>query len=255
MLAFFLLANQKALAFTSTGSATETSPPPTSVQPQVQELKDRLATFTAQQKSMQTKAIYGTVKSISVSNFVVETETKDIKIDLADDIKVAQIINGKRTVLTIDDIGKGDIVTVFGEYDASIDLLKAKAVFIQSPPPLHVIGKVTAIDRKQYTETVQTGDNQSYTVDIETGTRTTAWSFDQGIYKSGFSKTGIGDFVQVVAVSEPKLPPTRVSARRILDLGDLSKPLPASTPTPASEATPSSTPKSIKSTPAPTPSH
>lgn len=247
VLSLFLV-NGKVLAETGTSSAETTTPTPT-VQPKIQELKDRLATFAAQQKTVSTKAIYGTVKGTSISNFVVETDTKDIKIDLADDIKVAQMINGKRTKLTTDDISKGDIVTVFGDYDSSIDLLKAKAVFIQSASPLRVIGIVTGIDRAEYIETVAV-DKDSYAVDIETDTKTTGWSPDKGIFKYGFSKAAVGDFVQVVAVPEPKQPPTRVSARRILDLGNLKNPLPTSTPTPT--ASPSATPKTTsKTTPTP----
>lgn len=236
-----LILTPSVAAATATPSANTDQDTPTPTKPQqIEELKERLATKVAQMRQSEKRAIFGTIKSTSISSLVLETTTKDIKIELDDAIKVAQIIKGKRTELTIDDVDTGDVVTVFGDYDPTVDLLKAKIIFIQGTLPLRVIGNITAVDKNNYTLTLVNPNNQAFIIDIETDTKILAWTADKGLARSGFSKTGAGDTVQVLALPEPKQT-TRVSARRILNLGNLVNPTPTPTPTP--EASPSATPK------------
>ncbi len=238
-------------AQTSTRSAT----PTTSKDKQIEDLKDRIATKVAELSQTQRRAIFGTVKSVSVSTATIETQTKDIKIELTDDITIIQVIKGKRTELTTDDLAKGDIVSVFGEHDATLDLLKAKVIFIQDELPMHAAGVVTEINKTAFTLTVQPLEGPSVTVDIEKFTKTNIWD-GKNIVKGGFSKIQIGDSVHVV-VSPVAKTENRISADRILDLGNMSgqpRPTPteASTPSPSPKATPTSKP-TPKATPSPTP--
>ncbi len=223
---------------------------PTNESKQLEDLKERLATKVAELRRSEKRAIFGTVKSTSLSSFIVETKTKDVKIELTDDIKVAQMIKGKRTKLTIDDVAKDDVVTVFGDYDTTLDLLQAKAVYIQSTPPIRVNGQVAAVNKKEYTLDVISPDGQTYIIDIETDTKMLLWTQNNGFAKLGFSKLTIGDTVQIVALPEPKQT-TRVSAHRILNLGNLSGTTPTPTPTtavtPTGKTTPANTPKTSPS--------
>src|SRR3989344_8178245 len=68
---------------------------------QIENLKDRLATKVAELRQTQRRAIAGTVKKVEVSTLTIETETKDIKIDLPDEITVIQYLKGVRTLLSI----------------------------------------------------------------------------------------------------------------------------------------------------------
>lgn len=215
----------------------------------LENLKDRLASAASQLQQSQKRAIYGTVKSTSVSTITVETATKDVKIELTDEIKVAQIIKGKRTDLTTDDIEKGDVVTVFGDYDSTLDLLKAKLIFIQAAPPERMYGVVSDVDKKNYTITVTTPEEKSIIVDIETTTKNALWDKTSGTAKGAFSKYTPGDTVFVLATSDPKVK-DRVSAIRVLDIGNLSGATPTPTPAPTKAASPSAT---VKTTPKPTP--
>lgn len=223
----------------------------------IDQLKQRLATKVAELRTVVKRAMSGTVKTVSVASATVETSTKDIKIELGDTVSVAQIIGGKRTTLTTDQISAGDPITVFGTYDETLDLLKAQFIFIESSVTTqHVSGTVTDIDQKNFTATIETPEGRSIIVDIEKVTKTSSWSATDGIVKSGFSKVSLGDTLHVAGTAEPKKD-GRMSALRILDLGNLSGVKPTTTPTSTPEAsdsaTPKSTSKSAKSAPSPTP--
>lgn len=237
------------LAATATSSATK----PTG-QTNLEDLKERLATKVAELRDIITRALSGTITSVSISSAMIETTTKNYKIEFEDEIKVAQIINGKRTDLTIDDIDKNDRVTVFGSYDTTLELLKAKFIFIESNKVLtRIIGTITDIDREGFALTIQTIDEKIMTADIEKTTKATGWTAENGIVKSGFSKMAIGDTVHVIGTLDPKND-TNVSAARILDLGNLSGEItPTVTLAPSPESTSSATPKpTLKATAKPT---
>jgi hypothetical protein len=219
-----------------------------SAQQKLDNLKDRLASAATQLQQSQKRAIFGTVKSTSVSTITVETSTKDIKIELTDNIKVAQVIKGKRTDLTTDDISKDDTVVVFGDYDSNLDLLKAKIIFIQDALPSRIFGSITAVDKKDYTITVATSGAQSYVVDIETTTKNILWDKANGTAKGAFSKYAVGDTVSVLGTPNAKIV-NRLSALRILDVGNLSGKASTPTPTQSVAASPSAT---LKVTPKPT---
>lgn len=229
-------------------TSTQNQPSPTSDKAkQIEDLKERIATKVAQLSQTQRRAIYGSVKDVSIATATIETKVKNVKIELTDDIKVIQILKGKRTNLTTDNLSKGDLVTVFGQYDATLDILKAKVIFIESPLPAHVSGIVTGLDKVAYTVTVKNSDGTVYTIDIETFTKTSLWD-GQTITKAGFSKIQIGDTVHVTG--SPEKQENRISADRILDLLPLST---ATRPTVTSTQPPTPSP-TAKSTPsAPTP--
>lgn len=254
MLVIVLLAYPTSKALAQTPIATSTATPKAAVNAQLEELKDRLATKVAELRDIVRRAVTGTVKTVSISSATVETKTKDIKIELGDDIVVTQVINGKRTPLTIEDLAKDDRVTVFGSYDATLDLLKARVIFIESSRVVErITGTVTDVDQKAFTITVQTLGGTTVIVDIEKATKTVVWTKTDGVAKGGFSKILTGDTVHVTGTAVPK-EENRLSALRILDIGNLSS---AQTPTatiaPTPVASDAATPKvTVKPTTKPT---
>lgn len=218
---------------------------------QLEELKIRLATKVAELRSVVKRAMYGSVKSISLTSATVETKTKDIKIELTDDVSVSQIISGKRVNLDLDTLEVKDAVTVFGTYDETLDLLKAQYIFIESAvQTTRVKGTVANVDAEEFSLIVNTAEGRSITIDIEKSTKTTIWTASGGIVKGGFSKIKVGDTVHVVGSPVAKTE-NHISASRILDLGNITGAAGTpSTPT----ATPSATLKvtaTPKATPAP----
>ncbi|MEK7577206.1 MAG: hypothetical protein AAB492_01130 [Patescibacteria group bacterium] len=222
------------------------SPNPTitqASQKSLEDLKERLATKVAELRNVVTRAISGTVFSVSVSSGVIETTAKNYKVEFEDELSVAQILNGKRTELSLEDIEKGDLVTVFGSYDGTLELLKAKFVFIESKKVYtRVIGTITNIDKEAFAITILTQDGKTMTSDIEKTTKAFSWSTTDGIVKSGFSKMIIADTVHVIGTLDPKKD-TNVSAIRILNLFDLSGVAPTATLAPSPTSTASATPK------------
>lgn len=227
-----------AVSPTPTAAATPSATPAGTAQ--LDALKERLATKVAELRSVVKRAMNGVVKTVSVASATVETDTKDIKIELGDNVKVAQMIRGKRTELTTDDLAKDDPITVFGTYDETLDLLKAQYIFIENKTPLqHVSGSVTASDEKAFTVSVKTREGRVLTIDIEKDTKTSVWTKADGIAKAGFSKIAEGDTVHVTG-TDVAGKENRIRALRILDLGNLSGAAP--TPTPEASASASSTP-------------
>lgn len=233
----FLMIHSCVFAATATPTSLPSSqqsntPTPTTEKSQkIEDLKDRLATKVAELRQKERRAMYGTVKSISVSTMHIDMETKDIKIELTDDMKVFQILKGKRTTLTVDDIAKNDRVTVFGEYDTTLELLRAKVVFIENTQIEHISGVITDVNKKDYTITITTQQDVPYVIDYETSTKLSVLSTSEGLSKGGFSKLISGDTVFItgtLVLNKDK----RISALRIVNIGNFTGEKPISTPTP-----------------------
>lgn len=204
---------------------------------QIESLKERLATKAAQLRQIQRRAIVGMVKSTSVSTVSVETLTKEIKIELTDEIKVIQYLKGKRTILTTDDISKDDWVVVFGEYDVTLDILKAKVIVIFTPSKfIRRSGVISDIDKTTFTISLTSPENLPLAVDFEKSTQTQVWDKSKGLVKGGFSKLSIGDTIHVVGLEAKS---GNISASRIINLGNLTG---AATPTTIPSPTPTLTP-------------
>lgn len=212
---FILLLTVLSAISSSVFAATGT---PSATTQKIEDLKDRIATKVAQLKTTQRRAVYGTVKSVSITNFTVETTSRDLKIELTDDITVIQYLKGKRTLLTPENISKGDTVVVFGQFDTTLDLLTARIVFIQGALPQHTAGVVTLKNDKEFTLKVTTPQGQAVLIDIEKTTKAILWDREKKeLVKSGFSAITTGSTVHIMGSLVPKQE-DRVSADRILVL-------------------------------------
>lgn len=212
----------------------------------IENLKARLATKVAELRSVVKRAISGPLKTISLTSATIETKTKDIKIELTDDVSVAQNIKGKRTSLTADDLSEKDMVTVFGAYDETLELLKAQYIFIENgPPPDRVAGVVADVDAEDFVLTINTPEGRSIQVDVERATTTNTWTKENGIEKSGFSKITVGDTVHVRGTTNLKKA-NRLTASRILSLGNITGAAATQVVTPTPSLTPSSTPTPVE---------
>lgn len=242
----------RAATVSPTASASATPTAQDKKLTQMDDLKERLATKVAELRQSQKKAIYGTVKSITISTLTIETKTSDVKIELTDAIQVFQTLKNKRTELSIEDVDTGDTVVLFGDYDTSLDLMKTKVIVIQNPIPEKVYGRVTAVDTKEFTISVETAEKQTYVIDIERYTVVSAFTPSAGVAKSGFSKIETGATVFVSGTKNTKID-NRLSADRILNIGNMSGETPTPTEDPSQTASPSATPIiSKKITPTPT---
>jgi len=246
VITFIVLPMHNVVAQDATPSAT-----PTAASAQLEELKVRLATKVAELRSVVKRAMYGTVKSVSLTSATVETKTKDIKIELTDDVTVSQVVSGKRVNLDAEDLEVDDPITVFGTYDETLDLLKAQYIFIESATSYtRVAGIVADVDDEDFVLTVNVSDGRSILVDIERTTKTSEWTKENGVAKSGFSKISVGDTVHVTGTPAAK-EDNRLTAVRILDLGNITGS--AGTPTTTTAVTPAASRSATpRATPRPT---
>jgi hypothetical protein len=220
------------------------SPTSSTLDSKIEDLKVRLATKVAELRKTSPKAISGTISSVSISSITVDTTTKSMKIDLADSIKVFQILKGKRTALSTDDVDKNDQVTIFGDHDSTLDVLKANIIFIEAAKqPQRIHGFITEINKKDNSISMKGLDGTVYTVDIETTTKTLSFTMADGIEKSGFSKMETGMFVSVFGLPDSKTP-NYFSAVRILHMDAKPQATLTISPTisPTTPSTPSATP-------------
>lgn len=234
----FLIALLLLLPSVALGATPSASPTPAKNDNQVKidTLKERLATKVAELRKSSPKAVYGSVTQVSVSTLTVDTAQKAMKIELNDDIVVYQILKGKRTKLAVDDVAKNDVVTIFGDYDETLDILIAKYIFIEATTtPKRIHGFVSSVDKKTNTFVLKGIDNANYTIDVESTTKTQEWSKEAGLVKSGFSKLAVGNFVSVWGTEDSKIP-DQYEAIRILIV---KTGLPETTPT--SQVTPKTT--------------
>jgi hypothetical protein len=205
-------------------------------------LKERLATKVAELKKTSPKALYGSVTQTSISTLTVDTAQKAVKIELYDDIGVYQILKGKRTKLAVDDVAKNDIVTIFGEYDETLDIVTASYIFIEaSSEPKRIHGFITSIDKKTNMFVLKGVDGTNYTIDVESATKTQEWTGDGGVVKSGFSKLVVGNFVSIWGTEDEKIPDQYEAIRILLIKSDTQVVNP--TPLVLQKASPSATPK------------
>lgn len=208
-------------AQTATPSATVKPSQSSTASAQLEDLKARLATKVAELRTVVKRAMFGTVKSVSVSSATVETKTKDIKIELTDDVTVAQNVSGKRTTLSLEDLAPKDDITVFGTYDETLDLLKAQYIFIETKTnTVRLSGIVADVDTEEFAVTFNTKEGRSVVAEIEKGTKTVVWSAESGIVKGGFSKLAVGDTIHITGVPVAKKE-NHYSAVRVLDLGNI----------------------------------
>lgn len=244
--------HQTVHAQTATPTATVKPAQSSTASAQLEELKARLATKVAELRTVVKRAMFGTVKTVSVSSATVETKTKDIKIELTDDVTVSQNINGKRTTLSLDDLEPKDEITVFGTYDETLDLLKAQYIFIENiSTVVRLSGIIADVDTEEFAVTFNTKEGRSITADIEKGTKTVIWNRESGIVKGGFSKLTVGDTIHITGTPVAKKE-SHYSAVRVLDLGNITGAASTPTITNTIEASPSATTKPTpKATPAP----
>ncbi len=264
-LVFTLACVQSSITYAQTKSSptptenTDTSLTPTdsTKNKQIEDLKSRLATKVAELRQTTKRAFFGTVKSKTVSTITIETKTKDLKMELTDDIKIMQYIKGAKTTLTHEDLEKGDIVTVFGDYDATLDLLNATYIFVETTnETVRTSGTITAMDEKAFTFKLSAADGAIYTINYEKTTKGTRWTKDGDFEKIGFSSLNEGETIFLVATKVPKKE-EELSGIRVLSLGNLTGAKATPTPEPDKNATPSATPEespktTTKVTPKPT---
>ena len=211
----FGLLHQAVFAIT-TPAPTQSGPTPTpvvsTVEQQINNLKDRIASRVAQLNLVEKKGIIGTVSDVSETQITVTDIKGDTRLIDVDELTKFSSPSAKSS-FGISDITKGSTIGVIGLYNKDSRRLLARFVDVLNLPQV-ITGGILAINKDNFTFTLTTVKSDTTTVSVEDITKTLSYTNASGLTRSGFSKLAVGQRVFVVgfpdATNANTLLPTRV---------------------------------------------
>lgn len=237
---FFSLFTLYFLLFTS---AAQAAPTP-KAESAITELKERIASRVAQLQLVEKRGIVGVVNNVTNTQLTLIDVRKDTRLIDVDEFTKFASPSAKGS-FGISDIAKGETVSIIGLYNKQSRHLMARFVDVVRMP-MFLSGAVEKVDAKTFTLTVATTNNENFTVDVTTTTKTQSYAKETGLVRSGFSKVALGQRIFVVGFPNLK-EASKVSALRLIHFSSLPhnqninispKPSPTEAPTPLSGATP-----------------
>lgn len=198
-----------------TSSATASSSPTVAIDKDIQILKDKIANKVSEIRKQNNKAISGFVLSIdgNAMKLSASGEVNQVKFD--DTLtKVFQVLGTTKKEIKTENIKKNDYAIVSGVVADSI--ITANVVFIDENF-LVDSGKITEINKDSYNIKVLTSDKNTYSLDIETGTKQYMINIKTLLKETiGFSKLKEGDTVHFVVKKTGSEKDNNYSAYKIL---------------------------------------
>lgn len=182
--------------------AQPTATPSGSVeQKEIQNLKEKIATKVAELRKKGQKAIAGSVSNVGGQSLEIKREdesTYEVKIDEAL-TKIYRIVGASKKEVALKEIKKGAYIIATGPViDKTImanSLYQDEQFFVK-------VGKITEINKSDYSLKVLTTDKDTITLDIEQTTKQQMVNIKTlGIEKTGFSKFKEGDTIHFVVKS------------------------------------------------------
>jgi len=134
----------------------------------------------------------------------------------------------------ISDITIGTKISVIGLYNKQSKRVLARFVNTENLPTF-LTGVISEIDKVNFTVNVVSENKKVNIIDIESITKTSSYSEEDGIVKLGFSKLAIGDRIHVVGFDNIK-EKNRISATRVLVFPKLPKNPKIETPSASSDS-------------------
>ncbi len=184
----------------------------------ISDLKERIASRVAELNLVEKRGIIGTVTEVSDTQVTMTDIDRDIRIVNLDEISKFTSASQKDS-FGISDITKGTKLSVIGLYNKQSRKLLGRYVntFII---PVFINGQVISMNDDEFSIKVLSEDGKETTVDIETVTKTSTYTKEDGVQKAGFSKITPG--IRVIIFGFPdKKNPRRVIASRALLLAEL----------------------------------
>ncbi len=191
-----LLAGQSVVAQTPP-TASASASPTVVVDKDIQKLKDKIANKVSEIRKENNKAISGFVLNIDGNNMKLDN-TGDVNQVKFDDTltKAFRVLGTTKKEIKTSDIAKGDYAIVSGV--VADNVITANVVLIDENF-LVDSGKITEINKDTYNIKVLTSDKNTYSLDIETGTKQYMINIKTLVREViGFSKLKEGDMVHFV---------------------------------------------------------
>lgn len=188
------------------------------IEEQINSLKDRIASRVAQLKLVDKRGIIGTVTDVSETQITLNDSLGNTRFVDVDELTKFASPSAKDS-FGISDITRGSTVGVLGLYNRDSRRILARFVDVLFMPTT-VQGAVGAIDVKNFTITIIKSDNSTLAVDIADITKTSSFTKDGGLIKSGFSKIIQGERITVTGFFD-KNNAGKIIASRVIIYPDL----------------------------------
>ena len=186
------------------------------IEPEIKDLKEKIATKVAELRKKSQKPIAGTVAEISDKTIKISSEDLDeYEVKTDDSLTKYYQIGTTYKELKFADLKKGDYIIVTGPLlDKSVD---ANVIYRDESYTV-VSGKITIVDKDNFLVKVTTISKDNYVFDIEKKTRQEILNIKTlEIDKATFSKIKEGDTIHIAAKKDPKIKEEgRFSAIRFL---------------------------------------
>ncbi len=182
----------------------------------IEQLKEKVANKVTEIRRKNNKAVAGTVVTKNAGNLRIKTnEDVEYEIKLDDALtKYFQILGVKKQEIEVEDIEVGDYAIVTGvQADNSIT---ANTIFIDERF-LVMTGKISQVDKENFTLTVVTTAKEQIDLDIESSTKQSMVNIKTNEAEvSGFTKIKEGDTIHFVVSRPLNSKEGSYSARKVL---------------------------------------
>jgi hypothetical protein len=204
-------------ATTPSPSPTPTNVPKISEDPKnidiLNELKNKIASKVAQLNLVQRKGTIGTITSISGTQIIIkDIHEQEIILDVDELTKFSS--PAAKTSFGISDLTNGSVIDVLGLYNKQSKHILVRFIDVITLPR-YIHGQIASIDKENFVVTVISEGGKMTPIDIETITKTSVYTKEEGKQKGGFSKIKQGGHITVVGYANVK-DKKRIVASRIL---------------------------------------
>ena len=183
----------------------------------MQELKDKVAEKVEELKDQKKQAVSGVVQEMTDGAIsILNSDSEKVEVEVDDTLtSFYEVVGSKIKEITLDDISKGEYIFITGPEIG--ETVTANAVY-KDTQYLVMSGKITEVNKDDFTIKIVTVDKSNYVLDIEKRT-------DQNLLdiktletdSIGFSKIKEGDAIHVVVEGDPEKPDqTRFTAIKFL---------------------------------------
>lgn len=190
------------------------TPTNTDLQQKAQKLLELVASDAARLNLTEKRGIIGAVTDSASTQITVDDvhgNTRFIDVD-----ELTKFSNpAAKGSFGISDIEKGQTIGVLGLYNKSSRRILARFVDVIILPRF-IHGAVSTIDSENFSFGIVTDDNKKLDIDVETVTKTSSYTLDDGLIKSGFSKISQEESVIIIGYPDKKDASRIVSSQVIL---------------------------------------
>ena len=185
-----------------------------SIQNQIDQLKNKIASKVAELNLVEKKGVIGTVSDSSDTQITLTDlngNTRGVDVD-----EITKFNSSSSNTFGISDIKKGTLLGILGLYNKESRRILARQVNQLSQNPKIIFGGISSIDNKNFELTVVKENEQKTVVEVTDLTKSTSYS-SGNLDKFGFSKIKVTNTIMAIGFPD-KNDPDKLLATRIIIL-------------------------------------